>query len=263
MRPDSAGRSLRAVLLALGAIAVLSACSTLAANAARDAAAEQAGAAPVAPAPSLTSAPWSSAAPDQPAASLTTEPWSSADPAPVMSPPPVGYACPFIPAPMPLPSTDPVPGTKSNDPGNVTSTPGSEPGGSGGGASGSGGTSTDPGQPVWSCPPGPIVVQPFPDDGATHVTPTPGIVDAHPVAIDHVTVAADGTTVTLYWWGGTRDCYGLAGVTVSYDATGVPTFTIMEGTLPDLGKVACDDIAMLLATDVTLDHPLFHDGSGN
>lgn len=115
-------------------------------------------------------------------------------------------------------------------------------------------------------PDDPVVGAPAQDDppagdGALHVEPQPGIVDSRPHAIDRISVGADGRTVTIYWWGGVEDCYGLDEVQVDRDADGTYTFTVLEGTLPDLGDVACIDIALSKATTITLDEPLYLDGS--
>lgn len=120
----------------------------------------------------------------------------------------------------------------------------------------------DPDDPVTGTPD--PAEPPPPTDGATHVEPQPGVRDAIPYAIDHISVAADGVTVTVYWWGGVETCYGLKEVRVEQDDDGTLSLTVLEGTLPDLGDdVACIDIALLKATTITLDEPLFEDGSAS
>lgn len=99
-------------------------------------------------------------------------------------------------------------------------------------------------------------------DGAVHVTPVPCVTDAHPVAIDHISVGADGVTLTIYWYGGVEACYSLSEVLVSRDADGLLAITVLEGTNPNLGvDMACIELAQLKATTITLDAPLFRDGS--
>jgi hypothetical protein len=94
------------------------------------------------------------------------------------------------------------------------------------------------------------------------VKPGPKVRDARPVAIDHISVAADGTTVTVYWWGGIDTCYALDSVVVTHATDGTPIITVNEGTLASLPpNTACIEIAMLKATTITLDQPLFLDGS--
>ncbi len=127
---------------------------------------------------------------------------------------------------------------------------------------------TDPGdtKPGAAGPDEPIAGTPAPADPpaadeALHVKPVPGIVDSRPHAIDRISVAADGRTVTVYWWGGVDSCYGLDEVLVERDADGMPVITVLEGTLPGLGDVVCIEIALLKATTITLDEPLYLDGS--
>src|SRR5262249_36524840 len=60
----------------------------------------------------------------------------------------------------------------------------------------------------------PATIQPA-GDGAKPVTPTDKVRDVHPVAIDHLNVAGDGKTVTIYWYGGVDTCYALASVDVT------------------------------------------------
>ena len=107
----------------------------------------------------------------------------------------------------------------------------------------------------------PAPADPPSGDGALHVEPVPGVVDSLPHAIDRVSVAADGRTATVYWWGGVDSCYGLDEVRVERDADGMPVITVLEGTLPGLGDVACIEIALSKATTITLDEPLYLDGS--
>jgi len=144
----------------------------------------------------------------------------------------------------------------------------------GGGAPGDPGGGTDPGggadpgdtKPGGARPDDPIAGVPDPNappdgDGALHVEPEPGIVNSRPHAIDRISVAPDGRTVTIYWWGGVQDCYGLDEVRVERDADRTPVFTVLEGTVGDLGDVACIEIALSKATTITLDEPLYLDGS--
>ncbi len=162
-------------------------------------------------------------------------------------------------APTNGPSTATPPAAAATDP--ITSypgtgVPGSEPGQSGGGQPGNSG---DPNQPVTGTP-GPY--EPIPGDGATHVTPVPGVTDAHPAAIDHISIAPDGVTLTVYWYGGVDTCYALSSATAVPSPQGVLVITVMEGTRPDLpAGTGCIDLAQLKATTITLSQPLFHDGS--
>jgi hypothetical protein len=93
--------------------------------------------------------------------------------------------------------------------------------------------------------------------GAQPVEPQPGIVDAIPHAWDHIDVASDGRTLTVYYWGGVADCYGLDRVDVARGADGRLTVTVFEGRHGSLSPdTACIAIALLKAATVVLDAPL-------
>jgi hypothetical protein len=95
------------------------------------------------------------------------------------------------------------------------------------------------------------------DDGATAVVPEDGLEDIIETPWDHVMVAPDGRTLTVYFWSGADSCYGLAGVEV--DTTdGAPTITLQTGTRP--GVEVCVALAQLYSTDVVLDDPIIGGG---
>jgi hypothetical protein len=99
-------------------------------------------------------------------------------------------------------------------------------------------------------------------DGAVHVTPNACVTDAHPMAIDHISLGADGVTLTIYWYGGVEACYALSEVLVARDASGLLIITVLEGRNPAMDpNLACIQLAQLKATTITLDAPLFGDGS--
>lgn len=117
----------------------------------------------------------------------------------------------------------------------------------------------DPEKPIVGRP-GPV--SPPPGDGATHVKPRQGVKDAIPHAIDHIDIASDGRSVTVYWWGGVDACYALKEVQVDQRPDGTLVITVLEGRRGDIAKdTACIDIALLKATTITLDQPLYVDGS--
>jgi hypothetical protein len=161
------------------------------------------------------------------------------------------------PAPVPTPTSPPTA---------APATPGSSPVARGadidpGFTGGSGGTGK-PGDPNGTVSSPPMQPVPMPGDGAAHVKPVPGVKDARPASIDHISVAADGRTLTVYWYGGVEDCYALSEVRVERDSHGLLIITVMEGTRPGLApNTACIDLAQLKATTITLDAPLFQDGS--
>ncbi|HUG48810.1 MAG TPA: hypothetical protein VMP67_10420 [Candidatus Limnocylindria bacterium] len=94
-------------------------------------------------------------------------------------------------------------------------------------------------------------------DGALAVEPEPGIVDPRPHVWDRISIAPDGRTITVYYWGGVQDCYGLAAVDAQRDADGRLQITVFEGWRGNLGPdVACIEIALLKSVTLTLDEPL-------
>ncbi len=113
-----------------------------------------------------------------------------------------------------------------------------------------------PDTPVSSGSMAPASARPY-DDGATIAVPQDGLSDIRTRGWDHIDVASDGRTLTVYFWNGVDTCYGLAGV----DATttdGVLTVTLRVGTLPDVD--ACIEIAQLYQTIVVLDAPVIGGG---
>jgi len=125
---------------------------------------------------------------------------------------------------------------------------------------GGGGSDPDPGgapdDPVVA-PPADPGAQPPIGDGALPVEPEPGIVDPRPHAWDHISVAPDGRTITVYYWGGVQDCYGLADVDIQSDAQGRLQITVLEGRRGNLPPgTACIEIALLKSVTITLDEPL-------
>jgi len=144
-------------------------------------------------------------------------------------------ACSAAAGPTPVPTPEPTP----------TDVPG--PGGVGGG--GSGGAGVPP--PGGIVDPGggldPILGQ------ATFVTPTPGLIDQHPVSVQRVRASAGaaGVSAELRWWSGVAPCTALDSVQVDRDeAARTIRLTVIEGS--GRGDIACIDIAQLKATIVDL-----------
>lgn len=94
-------------------------------------------------------------------------------------------------------------------------------------------------------------------DGAMLAEPQDGLTDIRTQGWDHIDVAADGRTLTVYYWNGVDTCYGLAGVIVG-EADGVVTIELKVGTQP--GVEACIEIAQLYKTIVVLDAPVIGGG---
>jgi hypothetical protein len=113
----------------------------------------------------------------------------------------------------------------------------------------------EPGTPGEEPPPG----EPEPPfaDGATPVVPEDGLLDIIEVPWDHITVAPDGRTLTVYFWSGAEACYGLAGVVVDVSGA-VPVITLQTGTRP--GVDVCIAIAQLYSTQVVLEAPIVGGG---
>jgi len=129
----------------------------------------------------------------------------------------------------------------------------------GGGGHASGSPSPDkpdlPSQPPIAIP-DPIPPSDGPAPG--HEEPDATVFDAHPAAIDHFTIGADGRTVVVYWWGGNATCFGLKNVTVER-RDGVPVITVLEGTRESARDRMCTMEARLKSAVVVLDEPLLID----
>ncbi|MFN8120797.1 MAG: hypothetical protein U0237_00055 [Thermoleophilia bacterium] len=98
-----------------------------------------------------------------------------------------------------------------------------------------------------------------PDSGATPAVPNPAVTGAQPVPFDHIEVAPDGRTLTIYYWYGAEGCYGLKQVDTAVTDQGV-VVTIWAGMLPEAINRMCIDIAQLYSTQVVLDQPVFVNG---
>jgi hypothetical protein len=144
-----------------------------------------------------------------------------------------------------------APATES--PATVPTAPsGSEPGDGGGAAQNPG----NPDRPIDGGDGGPVE-PPGAGDGALPVQPEPGIVEPRPHPWDHISVAADGRTITIYYTGGIQDCYGLAGVDAARRDDGTLQVTVFEGRRGNLGRdVACIDIGVFKSVTIELEQPL-------
>jgi len=97
-------------------------------------------------------------------------------------------------------------------------------------------------------------------DGATLAVPQDGLSDLRLQGWDHIDVAPDGRTLTVYFWNGVDTCYGLAAVDVT-TVDGVVSVALQVGTLPNVD--ACIEIAQSYKTIVVLDSPLVLGGIGD
>lgn len=107
--------------------------------------------------------------------------------------------------------------------------------------------------------PSPIAPPITVDVVATPAVPNPNVTGAQPIPFDHIDVAPDGRTLTIYYWHGVEGCYGLKEVTVA-PIEGGYAVTIWAGMLPEAINRMCVDMAQLYSTTVVLDTPVFVNG---
>ena len=109
-----------------------------------------------------------------------------------------------------------------------------------------------------SSPPdtGPVTTEPGDpgSGGAAIVTPTPGLGNVNPTAIDSAASTADDK-LEVRFYNGVQACYGVDRVEVEETDADV-TVTVFTGTLPGDGDRVCIDLAELQAVAVRLDAPL-------
>ncbi len=114
---------------------------------------------------------------------------------------------------------------------------------------GAGGPTDGPEAPVTGTP---GRSEPQPGDGAEPVEPRDGLLDVGPYGWDKAKVADDDRTVTIYYYSGVRECYGLDRVEVGYGKEKV-TITLFEGRDPS--AEVCIEIAQYFKTVVELEEP--------
>lgn len=95
---------------------------------------------------------------------------------------------------------------------------------------------------------------------ATPIEPDPAVIDARPTPWDHIVVAADGTSLEVYFWMGVTECYGLHSVEVRQGPAGL-SVALMTGLAPGGTDRACIEIAQLYVTSVSLEAPLIGNAS--
>jgi hypothetical protein len=98
-------------------------------------------------------------------------------------------------------------------------------------------------------PPGGVPTEPSPSP----VEPKTGLENVRPVQWQDATAGTDDRSVTLTWFTGPPECYGLDHVDVAYNAHDI-TITLFEGTVP--GAQVCTEIAMFVSTTVALDQDI-------
>lgn len=98
------------------------------------------------------------------------------------------------------------------------------------------------------------------DDDATPTAPQPGsTVDPRPVAWDHVTIAPDGRTVTVYFWNGVEPCFALERIEVAQEG-GTYRITPFTGYRADAAAIDCIEMLQLYSTVVELPAPVLGGG---
>jgi hypothetical protein len=96
------------------------------------------------------------------------------------------------------------------------------------------------------------------DDGATVAVPNPDLLNPQPAGWDHIVVAPDGRSLTVYFWSGVPECYGLQRVDVTPAAGGVD-IQLYIGTVPP-GNQVCIEIAQLYKVEIQLEAPVIGGG---
>jgi hypothetical protein len=96
------------------------------------------------------------------------------------------------------------------------------------------------------------------DDGALPAEVVPGLENVRPVTWEHVLVAPDGRTLTVYFWGGPPECSGLADAQ-AVEADGEVSIRLRVGDVP--GAEVCAAIAQLYRVVVVLDGRVITGGS--
>jgi len=89
----------------------------------------------------------------------------------------------------------------------------------------------------------------------TLVSPRPGMANVRPHAFAAATMPADDRSLRVVFWGGIAPCFVLDRVEVR-EAAHTVTVTLLAGSDPASPNVACIEIAMLMAVDVSLPSPL-------
>jgi hypothetical protein len=97
-------------------------------------------------------------------------------------------------------------------------------------------------------------------DGAIVAEPDPTIVDPSERPWEQIVVGPDGRTLTIYFWNGVEECYGLARVDVGRK-DGVLDITLWTGHRPEAVARVCIELAHLYKTVVVLDEPIVTGGT--
>ncbi len=95
------------------------------------------------------------------------------------------------------------------------------------------------------------------DDGAVPAEVRANLVDVRPRRWEHVLLASDGRTATVYFSMGPEACEGLAGIDVTPTDTGYRVL-VRTGAVP--GADACAEVVQLYRAVIVLDEPVISGG---
>jgi hypothetical protein len=90
---------------------------------------------------------------------------------------------------------------------------------------------------------------------ATLIQPDATVTNPQPHPWDSVSIASDGTSLSVYFWMGVPECNGLQDVEVTPTDSGIDV-VLYTGVPVGAEDVACIAIAQLYRTDVQLEQPL-------
>lgn len=141
-------------------------------------------------------------------------------------------------APASSPTPAPSPSPTGDEPGDPSPAPAPAPG--------------NPDDPVST--PAPEPREPDPEPSAQVVEPRPGMSDVRPIGWNDFKVLNE-RLVRVFFTSGVEPCYVLDRAEVQYQPERV-VITLFQGREPGSDDVACIEIAVFKAVDITLDEPL-------
>ena len=95
------------------------------------------------------------------------------------------------------------------------------------------------------------------DDGAVEAQVRTDLVNVHPRMWDHILLAQDGQSATVYFWMGPADCAGLGGIDVKPTDTGYRVI-VEVGDVP--GAEPCTDAVQLYRSVIELEDRILTGG---
>ena len=97
-------------------------------------------------------------------------------------------------------------------------------------------------------------------DGAIRIRPDSSVRSLQRQAWDHITVSPNGKKLTVYFWMGVQDCYGLGKVDV-VRRDGPLKIKLWTGIRDGAEHMICIDLAQLYKTVIHLDRPIIGGGT--